>query len=294
MQLPSEVTASTDAVVKRVYNNNVLLSVEADSTEVVLLGKGIGFQRRPGDTVDTSLAGQRFVAEGLYRAPQLAGLLSDAPSDHIDLAQTITELGHAMLGLEPRQSLMIPVLDHLTFAVRRAQEGTQIDFPLRWEVAQLYPGEAALGRQVVTLVNDTLGVELQADEWVAFALHFVNQQWTKGDFSKTVAMTETISRVFLRLAERWGRPIDENARSAARFVTHLRYVFARAASDTQLHTSRLDVLSAVQQAYPEAADAARDIADLIGTAINRQITQDEMTYLALHTTRLYAEMEAQE
>jgi len=285
-----DVTAGKLASIKRVYNNNVLLAVEADSTEVVLLGKGIGFQRRPGETVDTSLADQRFVAEGLYRAPQLADLLSDAPADHIAVAQTITELGHATLGLEPRQSLMIPVLDHLTFAVRRAQEGAHIDFPLRWEVAQLYPAEAALGRQVVTLVNDTLGVHLQDDEWVAFALHFVNQQWTKGDFSKTVAMTETISRVFLRLAERWGRPVDENASSAARFVTHLRYVFARAASHKQLQTSRLDVLSAVQEAYPEAAEAAMDIAKLIGESINRVITKDEVSYLALHTTRLYTEI----
>ncbi|MBC7595204.1 MAG: PRD domain-containing protein [Kineosporiaceae bacterium] len=287
-------TSSNHASIKRIYNNNVVLAIEEDTTEVVLLGKGIGFQRRPGESVDTNLADQRFVAEGPYRAPQLAGLLSDAPSDHIAVAQTITELGHATLGLEPRQSLMIPVLDHLTFAVRRAQEGTHIDFPLRWEVAQLYPAEASLGRQVVTLVNETLGVRLQDDEWVAFALHFVNQQWTKGDFSKTVAMTETIGRVFLRLAERWGRPIDENASSAARFVTHLRYVFARAASDKQLQTSRLDVLSAVQQAYPEAAEAALDIAELIGKAIKRVITNDEISYLALHTSRLYVEMNEQQ
>lgn len=292
--MASGMTASTQASVKRVYNNNVVLAVEADATEVVLLGKGIGFQRRPGETIDTSLADQRFVAEGPYRAPQLAGLLSDAPSEQITLARTITELGHATLGLEPRQSLMIPVLDHLTFAVRRAEEGTHIDFPLRWEVAQLYPAEAALGRQVVTLVNERLGVQLQEDEWVAFALHFVNQQWTKGDFSKTVAMTETIGRVFVRLAERWGTPIDENASSAARFVTHLRYVFARAASGKQLATSRLDMLTAVRQAYPEAAEAALDIAELIGQSINREISNDEVSYLALHTTRLYAEMKEQQ
>ncbi|TFB54264.1 PRD domain-containing protein [Cryobacterium sp. TMT2-17-1] len=285
-----EVKPSTQASIKRVYNNNVVLAIESDTMEVVLLGKGIGFQRRPGETIDTSLANQRFVADGAYRAAQVAGLLSEAPLDQIALAQTITELGHATLGLEPRQSLMIPVLDHLTFAVRRAIEGIRIDFPLRWEVAQLYPSEAALGRQVVTLVSERLGVRLQDDEWVAFALHFVNQQWTKGDFSRTVVMTETIGRVFLRLAERWGQPIDENASSAARFVTHLRYVFARAAADEQLHSSHQDLLAAVRQLYPEAVEAAIDIAQLIGDAIHRVVSIDEISYLALHTGRLYAEM----
>jgi beta-glucoside operon transcriptional antiterminator len=46
----------------------------------------------------------------------------------------------------------------------------------------------------------------------------------------------------------------------------------------------------LQQAYPGAAEAALDIAELIGESINRVITKDEVSYLALHTTRLYAEM----
>ena len=35
-----DVTLGKSATIKRVYNNNVLLAMEADSTEVVLLGKG--------------------------------------------------------------------------------------------------------------------------------------------------------------------------------------------------------------------------------------------------------------
>lgn len=58
------VKPSTQASIKRVYNNNVVLAIESDTMEVVLLGKGIGFQRRPGETIDTSLANQRFVADG--------------------------------------------------------------------------------------------------------------------------------------------------------------------------------------------------------------------------------------
>lgn len=278
--------------VKRVYNNNVLLAVENDGTEIVLLGKGIGFQRRPGDEFDASAVQQRFVPDGSYRANQMANLLSDAPLEQVTLAREITELGRAILGLEPRQSLMLPVLDHLTFAVRRAQEGKTIDFPLRWEVAQLYPAETALGRHVLSLVDSRLGLHLQEDEWVAFALHFVNQQWAHGDFSKTVAMTETIGRVFGRLAELWGSPLDETGTSAVRFVTHLRYVFARAANGEQLLSSHADVLASVRQLYPEAADAAIDVATLIGEATKRTVSPDEIAYIALHTGRLFAELKA--
>ena len=174
--------------------------------------------------------------------------------------------------------------------IERARDGIKVDFPLRWEVAQLYPAEGQLGRRVVDLIAQKLGVQLQDEEWVAFALHFVNQQWGKADFSKTVSMTETIAKVFTLLSVRWDTNIDENGLSAARFVTHLRYLFARSGETAVPTTIKLDVLASVRQAYPEAADAALEVAKLIGAALKRELGDDEVSYLALHTSRLYVEM----
>lgn len=283
-------TREDTATIKRVYNNNVLLAELQDGSETVLLGKGIGFQHRPGQSIDLDAAEQRFVPDGSYAASHVAGILSDSPLEQIELAQEITAMAQTELGLEPRQSLLVPVLDHLGFAVQRATEGIRMDFPLRWEVAQLYPAEGELGRRVLDLVRQRLGVQLQDEEWVAFALHFVNQQWAKADFSKTVSMTETIARVFSLLSVRWNANIDENALSAARFVTHLRYLFARAAKAASPTSIHVDVLASVRQASPEAADAALEVARLIGSSLGRELDDDEVSYLALHTSRLYAEM----
>ncbi len=285
-----DLTRGNAASIKRVYNNNVLLAELADGSEMVLVGKGIGFNHRPGESVDLDSVDQRFVPDGSYAASHVAGVLGDAPLEQIELAQEITAMAQSELKLEPRQSLLVPILDHLGFAVQRAREGIRVDFPLRWEVAQLYPAEGALGRRVVALITQRLGVQLQDEEWVAFALHFVNQQWTKSDFSKTVSMTETIARVFSLLSVRWDKNIDENALSASRFVTHVRYLFARSAEATSSASIQVDVLSSVRQAYPEAAAAALEVAKLIGGALGREVGQDEVAYLALHTSRLYVEM----
>ncbi|WP_425860162.1 PRD domain-containing protein [Arthrobacter sp. TWP1-1] len=285
-----DLTRGTSATIKRVYNNNVLLAELHDGSEMVLVGKGIGFGHKPGEPIELDSADQRFVPDGSYAASHVAGVLSDAPLEQIELAQEITAMAQLELRLEPRQSLLVPILDHLGFAVQRARDGIKVDFPLRWEVAQLYPAEGNLGRRVVALIMQRLGVQLQEEEWVAFALHFVNQQWSKSDFSKTVSMTETIAQVFSLLSVRWGRNIDENALSASRFVTHLRYLFARPTEATSSATIRVDVLASVRQAYPEAADAALEVAKLIGGALRRDLGDDEVSYLALHTSRLYVEM----
>lgn len=285
-----DLTRGTSVLIKRVYNNNVLLTELPDGSEMVLVGKGIGFSHKNGQQIDPELADQRFVPDGSYTVGHVADVLSDAPLEQIELVQEIMAMAQRELKLEPRQSLMVPILDHLVFAVQRARDGIKVDFPLRWEVAQLYPAEGNLGRRVVELIAARLGVTLQEEEWVAFALHFVNQQWSKADFSKTVSMTETIARAFSLLSVRWDRNIDENALSAARFVTHLRYLFARSAEATGTASIRVDVLASVREAYPEAAEAALEVATLIEDALGRKLGNDEVSYLALHTSRLYVEM----
>ncbi len=282
-------TKPRPVVIKRVYNNNVVLATEPDGTEVVLLGKGVGYQRKPGETIDSS-ASERFVSELPYKATQVAELLTDASLEEAEVARAIVELGREDLNMKVGHSLLLPVLDHLCFAVRRAREGLQIDFPLRWEVAQIFPAETATGRRALALANERLGVRLQEEEWVAFALHFINHRWAGGDLSNTMAMTDTIGRSFKLLEQEWGTPIDQNSMSSARFVTHIRYLFVRAMEDRQLANSEIDVMNAVRDRYPEATQAALKLARQIEESVKHELTHEEVAYLALHTARLYTEV----
>ena len=281
----------TDSLVtiRYVYNNNVVLAIEPNGHEVMLLGKGLGFRRRPGDRVDPT-GTQRFVPDGRYRARRLAELLTGATVEEAELAHAIGVLARDELGLNVTQSLVLPILDHLSFAVRRARTGVAIDFPLRWEVGPLYPAEGAVGRRAVALIDRSLDVRLQTDEWVAFALHFINQQWARGDLARTVAMTECIVASFNLLQDLWSTPIDQDEMSAARFVTHIRYLFARVERGRQLPNARIDMMASVRAAWPEAALAAEQLSQLIGDALGHALTQEETAYLALHVSRLYADL----
>lgn len=275
--------------VRRVYNNNVVLAAGPDGTEVVLLGKGIGFGRRAGDTVDAQAA-QRFVAEGSLRLPRVATILSDATLEQAQVAGEVMSRARAELGIQVSQAFFLPLLDHLAFAVRRATEGVAVDFPLKWEVAHLFPEEAAFARRALALIEQRLGVELETDEWVAIALHLINHRWAGGDLQTTVAMTATIGRCFDVLDRRWACTIDRDSLSSARFVTHLRYLFVRATEDRQLGAAHVDVLASVRERYPEAADAALDLGRVFAEATKRELSGNEVAYLALHTSRLYAEL----
>jgi beta-glucoside operon transcriptional antiterminator len=276
--------------VVKVYNNNVILAQEADGLQVVLMGKGIGFSRRTGDLVDETGC-KRFVPDSTARAESLGSTLGEASWDEAQVAGEICSQASRSLDFPDSQGLFVPVLDHLVFAVRRAQKGTVVDFGLKWEVEQLYPEEAEEGRKAVELVKSELGFKLQEDEWVAFAMHFISHRWAGGDMSRTVAATQTISDIFNALEHVWGRAIPRSSMSASRFVTHLRYLFARVRTEQQLPALDIDLLASVRASCPPAVEAAETLAALISEAAGRPLSKDEVSYLALHTSRLYAELE---
>lgn len=146
------------------------------------------------------------------------------------------------------------------------------------------------GRHRGEIVDGTLGIHLQPEEWVAFALHFINHQWDGKGVSRTVTMTQAISEVFTELEELWQVKIDRSSMTASRFVTHLRYLFARAADNKQLSHIDLDIMGLMSDRYPAATSAALTVAERISTAVGGELTKAEINYIALHTSRLYGEV----
>ncbi|QLD12800.1 PRD domain-containing protein [Microbacterium oleivorans] len=275
--------------VVRIFNNNVLLCRDGPD-EIVVVGKGLGYTVKPGGELDASAPGlKRFVPDQQYAATHVAEMLSDATMEEADVAEEIVRMAESELGTLPTQRVLLPLLDHLSFAVERAKGGITVDYPLQWETGQVFPQESAVGRRAVQLVRDRLGVSLQEGEWSAFALHFVTHRWAGGDLTRSLSMTGTISRVFREIEETWDTRIDQTSMSAARFVAHLRYLWARVSTSKQLRDSPVDFMGDVNEAYPEAAAAAVRSAAILGAVLGAPLTQDEVAYLALHTSRLYVD-----
>jgi len=279
--------------VKRVIGNNAVVAVDDDGHELVALGRGVGHGRRPNDPLDNSQVEQVFIAGEAAASDRLTEFLADAPLSCVRTASKIADLAHERLGLRVTQALILPIVDHLTFAVHRYREGIPMDFPLVWEVGQLYPQELEVGRAAVTLANSTLGVELEPDEAVAFAMHFVNAQFATPGLSSTVQMTETIARIFDVIERAFGIVVNRRSMSATRFVTHLRYLFTRISTGKQISESHRTLVDAIANAHPEAMICAAKLQYFIEMGASTHLTRDETAYLAMHVARLVADVRSQ-
>ncbi|MGJ0184354.1 PRD domain-containing protein [Corynebacterium glyciniphilum] len=276
--------------VKKVISNNAALAIR-DDEEVVVLGRGVGFGVKNGDEVDQDRVERVFLADD-GSSERLSAMLADLPLGCLRAAGRIADLAHDKLGVRVSQALILPLADHLAFAEQRARDGVTIAFPLMWEVSQLYPKEHEIGREAVHIADEVLEVTLDPDEAVAIAMHLVNIQFATPGHTNAVKMTETIATIIDVVEKTFNMCIDRHSMDCARFVTHLRYVFARVASDRQIAESHPTLFDALTATHPEAMQCAAKVRYFIEVAFGTTLGIDETAYLGVHIARLLADQEA--
>lgn len=280
--------------VKQVLNNSVVLGIDDAGTEVILLGPGLGFRTSPGDDVDPAAVQRTFVPDGIGSLERLAAMVEEISIDAVAASEEVMRAGRERLGPHVTARVLIPLADHIGFALRRVREGTAMEYPLRSELSYLYPAELAFGREALDIVERRTGVRLPASEAVPIAMHFVNAQFGSDDMREYVRMTEALQRILQIIDDEHGIRFDEGAVDVARFVTHLRFLFVRARQHPKPPAPGVpggsgdtdEVLAAVRASKPRQFASAVRIGALLEELFDWTVDADELLYLTLHVARL--------
>lgn len=282
--------------ISRIYNNNVALTVNHLGQEAVVIGRGIAFGKRKGQMIDPAAVEQTFVPEQGMSGERLSLTLSEIPAEILSIATGLESRVRADGVLELSNSFIIPLADHLHYAVMRAREGVRVDYPLAPEVTLLYPREVEYGRSVIAAVRERLQVQMDPGEAIPLALHLVNAQFATADMSQAFRMTEVFAQVFEIIEASYEQKIDPDSMSAARFVTHLRYLFVRASRASANRAEDVDevsqpsLLAALRADAPRAYACAQKVLLVLQMQLKQSLTRDELTYLTIHIARLARDM----
>ncbi len=272
------------------FNNNVVLARDSGTGgEVILTGRGLGFQTKPGRQVDPAAVVRTFVPEDGRSPDSLGAMVASIPPEILTLADESLDAGRTEMDIRRSTVLTIALADHLSFAIKRLQDGIDFEYPLEAEVSHLYPDELRAARRILSHVNTTLDTPLADGEAVSIAMHLVNAGFASGDLSFTYQMTGVFAQLFDVLEQATSRPIDRETVNSARFITHLRYFFVRAASGKQLDEGASKLTSAIRDSYPEAYATALKLQSVLELRLGDALTDDEATYLTLHVARLMDE-----
>lgn len=271
-------------VIARIINNNVISSTDERGREVVVMGKGIGFQKKPGDEVASEKIEKVFFLP-VESASQFEMLLKDMPYEHMQLAEEIIHYATEELGKKLNKNIYITLTDHLNYAIERKKQGVELQNAFLWEIQKFYQKEYQIGLHALSIVKERIGVELSVDEAGFLALHVVNAEMD-ADLKQSVTMPGAIKDILNIIKYTMGKEIDENSLSYERLVTHLKFFLQRVIKQEAYPNKDDDMCKTIREHCQEEYGCAVKIQEYIRAKFGYDTSEEELMYLTVHINRV--------
>ncbi|MCM3728101.1 PRD domain-containing protein [Neobacillus cucumis] len=271
--------------IAKVINNNVISVIDAHNKELVVMGRGIAFQKRPGDLVDESKIEKTFKLDNKDVSEKFKTLLYDVPMEYMDISERIISYAKEKLGKKLNDSIYVSLTDHINFAIEREQKGLRISNPLLWEIKRIYADEYTVGLKALTKIKEMLGITLPEDEAGFIAMHIVNAELNE-EMPNVVNMTKLIQDILNIVKYHFKIELDEESLNYFRFLTHLKFFAQRLYTDSPYNNEDDFLYEMVKEKQKEAFVCVEKIRDFIKKTHNHQLTKEEMAYLTIHIERV--------
>ncbi|HJH00847.1 MAG TPA: PRD domain-containing protein [Aerococcus urinaeequi] len=271
-------------IVKRI-NNNVVFSSDDDGREMILIGKGLGFQAKVGDPIDGNNIEKRYYPEGDVDLEHILMVMTNASDEEIYWIYKIVSLFKEKMDVAFNPNLFLTLTDHILFVMHQQKQDPNLMNPMQWEIKRIYPKEYAIAEEAVDLVRQKLSPNFPQTEVAAITLHFVNAQLDR-TVNQSAYEQMALTNDIIRIVE-FATNIDiaENSVYFQRFVTHIRYYLIRQGQeqDNDDHSVKNDrMVELAFISYPKKKEAADKIKEYLLETKGWQVNDMELLYLILH------------
>ncbi|MEA4895262.1 MAG: PRD domain-containing protein [Oscillospiraceae bacterium] len=267
----------------RVINNNVILVQEqGKETETVLIGKGLGFSRKPDMEVqlDEKQIEKSFLSYDNKNKSEYLSLIEQLDNRVVEVCSEIIIIAEKSIG-KLSQRLNIVLTDHIGFAIERLKNGLEIQNPFISEIKILYPKEYQIGLIAKKMIKEQVGVDINEDEVGFIALH-LNAARKNKEAKETLKETIAIRKMVSVIEEGLGVVINSGL-DYTRLLNHLRGGIKRTQNGGE---SINPLIEAVQRDLKDCYSIAYKVGEIAKEALGVEFPEGELGYLAIHIDRL--------
>ncbi|MFC6464049.1 BglG family transcription antiterminator LicT [Marinilactibacillus sp. GCM10026970] len=275
--------------IEKVLNNNVVLAFNESNQEMVVMGRGIAFQKHTGDEIELDKIEKTFIPEGQDVMEHLLSLYRDIDPDILEIATNVIKYAQGILHARLSNHIYLTLPDHLSYAISRAKDGLDIKNPLTWEIKRFYKVEHEIGLKALELVEKNLSIQLPESEAAAVALHIVNARQDEQDLQVTIRMTEMVQDILNIVSYYYGKTFNEESFQYTRFITHLQYFARRLLQQERKESGDTFLYDQVKSKYEKAFNCTERINEYLLKTQGAALTTDEQLYLAIHIQRVTTE-----
>ena len=273
--------------IKKVINNNILCVVDDQGGEMIVTGKGLGFQRKIGERVDPAQFEKTYRMEGKAEQRKLRELCAQIPIEHLRLTQDLIEYIKTQLTVPLNESLLITLADHISFAIKRKEAGVEFSNPLEGAIMSYYPAEYRLGWHCLQVIREETRTDLNPSEAAFIALHIVNAELNTS-MSVMVDITKLIEGTLEVVEYFYQKNFDRESLDFNRFVVHLRYFAQRLFQAVPGPSEDYDpdfrdmIVRSCKQHYK----CAQCVGEYIQNTYQKPVSDEELIYLTIHLKRI--------
>ncbi len=275
----SEVEISEYEILKVLSHNVIQVSDQGKSEECILLGKGIGFGKKPGDGFsDVTLIERKYFITDQENLHKYQLLLEKCDEKLYFFVEEYLEQVQKTFKCSYDENLHIGLLDHLNFSMYRYNNHISLQNMFMDELSMMYEEEYAFAQKMLDDLNIRFGVSLPKSEASFIALHL--HASIKGEKPSITALYLKIIGDCLTFIEKnYSIILDAKSIERARLITHLKFALKRASEKKSIQNVMVD---AIRKAYPKTYEIALHLTEIINDDYGITLPEGEVGYLTMH------------
>lgn len=268
----------------RSINNNIAVCIDSTGTEVVAMGKGIGYGTMPHE-VDLSRISHTYYSVD----ERLLSGIQDIPEDVLTFTAKVVDAARGQIHYRMSSNLVFTLADHIAFAIKRSKSNLKVRMPLAYDIEQNFPDEYRVARQIVRRIRREFGAPLSNDEIAGIAMNFLNSrvdEATEEENRIAQADEDMLEDITEIIENEFSTTVDRTSFAYSRYATHMHYLFRRLHAGEKLEAQGLSGYQGIEAQFPDGVACVERIAEHIERAWGTSLSQDEKLYLVIHVSRI--------
>lgn len=266
----------------KIFNNNALSTVTHDGKDAILIGLGIGFNKRPGDKVSEEKIEKIYYVQDDMQTKFLE-MLKNVDSDVMEASEKIVGLIPGSEGKFSNKGIL-SLIEHISFAIERTKNGIFLPNLMLSDIKMMYSKEFELGLKALDIIQEICHIRLPGDEAGYIALHFVNMQSNDNLAYDTLKF---VKGSIALIKECYGIELDESNLTTLRFMTHLKFLAQRIFKKEALQDDKMiEMYDYLIGNNYKNEEYLQKLDKYIEKEFKYKLDKSEKVYLLLHLTKI--------
>lgn len=272
-----------EKIVKILNHNAVIVHEQDTNSTLLILNTGVGFGKKINEYIEIDGIETVYHIQPMSSKGKTDVLLQNLDPIYIEISSDIMMKAKETFE-DIDENKLLPLADHIAFAINRMQNKMQITNPFSNEIRLLYPEEWKIAAKSREIIFNKLGHLINDDEIGFITLHLHSTQEMSNDdaFIMAIIVNESIREI----EKEYDIEIDLNSLSYSRLMIHMKYLIARLHEDEVI---TLDMEDYTKESIPDSYALAVRIIKRIEDSLNREVPVIETGYLAMHIDRILSQ-----